>query len=515
MRRFKRVAIATIASSVCLLALPATSGAGQWYPTASAIPNAVNIDVVSEISVVSSYIASFVDQSPEQYLCTSDDVSPCDVNSTGSTVEGTLLFPVCSNNAQTNCVVSMALGTSAANLQPSSFQGMTAGPTVPADPGLNLPEGSTEGLWTNPLINADGSDTYATYVAVDAQVSVLGGFALSNFRAYILPYTLNSGAYQVPTDAEVIASNGNPQVGFDGSSPDCAWTADDECGTFADFAPGTVASMSIRLTNQVGGWFQGRIQDPTISVAPFNATTNLVTVTAATVTTPELDVNVPFNDPDPNVQSALQLEGPLDSEENDPLLSSWPNAFPVIDDLRAAASDTATGAVNIWSFGTLEVQIGNACLADTSKVLGFVSTNAMAYQDSPPAFTNGQLDYQVAGMHYMPDGTLTEGTYDLVMADSVARCLYNFSSAPISATISVTGDSGAENVATTSVTDDDGWLHLAAYGFTFSNPTIEVKLTQAKAKKPVKTTITCTKGKRTKKVTGVKPKCPAGFVKSK
>ncbi len=82
--------------------------------------------------------------------------------------------------------------------------------------------------------------------------------------------------------------------------------------------------------------------------------------------------------------------------------------------------------------------IGNACLADTSKVLGFVSTNAMAYQDSPPAFTNGQLDYQVAGMHYMPDGTLTEGTYDLVMADSVARCLYNFSSAPISATISVT-----------------------------------------------------------------------------
>ncbi len=100
MRRFKRVAIVTIASSVCLLALPATSGAGQWYPTASAIPNAVNIDVVSEISVVSSYIASFVDQSPEQYLCTSDDVSPCDVNSTGSTVEGTLLFPVCSNNAR-------------------------------------------------------------------------------------------------------------------------------------------------------------------------------------------------------------------------------------------------------------------------------------------------------------------------------------------------------------------------------------------------------------------------------
>ncbi len=146
-------------------------------------------------------------------------------------------------------------------------------------------------------------------MAVDAQVSVLGGFALSNFRAYILPYTLNSGAYQVPTDAEVIASNGNPQVGFDGSSPDCAWTADDECGTFTDFAPGTVASMSIRLTNQVGGWFQGRIQDPTISVAPFNATTNLVTVTAATVTTPELTSTFHSMTPIPTYRARFSWKG--------------------------------------------------------------------------------------------------------------------------------------------------------------------------------------------------------------
>jgi 3-methyladenine DNA glycosylase Tag len=59
----------------------------------------------------------------------------------------------------------------------------------------------------------------------------------------------------------------------------------------------------------------------------------------------------------------------------------------------------------------------------------------------------------------------------------------------------------------------DGWLKLAAYGFTFSSPTISVKLSQAKATVVKSTTITCVKGKTSKKVTGKSPKCPAGFKK--
>jgi len=74
-------------------------------------------------------------------------------------------------------------------------------------------------------------------------------------------------------------------------------------------------------------------------------------------------------------------------------------------------------------------------------------------------------------------------------------------------------------------------LRLAAYGFTFSNPTVKVKLTQevaapapsasptpsqsAPAKPAVikKTSITCIKGKTTKKITAVNPKCPPGYKK--
>jgi hypothetical protein len=65
------------------------------------------------------------------------------------------------------------------------------------------------------------------------------------------------------------------------------------------------------------------------------------------------------------------------------------------------------------------------------------------------------------------------------------------------------------------------WLFLSARNFTFSTPTIRVKLTQEKqavvakapAKKVVTTTLTCLKGKIVRKVTAISPKCPAGFTK--
>ncbi len=107
------------------------------------------------------------------------------------------------------------------------------------------------------------------------------------------------------------------------------------------------------------------------------------------------------------------------------------------------------------------------------------------------------------------------------MSSEVARCIYNFTSAPISASVSITtSDGGVQKVATTVLNERNGWLHLGAYGFGFSSPTLKVKLSQAAvtptptAKPAVKkTTITCVKGKSSKKVTALAPKCPAGYKK--
>jgi hypothetical protein len=134
----------------------------------------------------------------------------------------------------------------------------------------------------------------------------------------------------------------------------------------------------------------------------------------------------------------------------------------------------------------------------------------MTYSGSAPTWDGSSLEYKVAGLHYLPDGkTLTLGTYDLAMRSETARCLYGFTNAPISARISVISAEGEQKVATTTLREKDGWLYLAAYGFTFSAPTIKVKFTQAKAKKSK--SLTCYKGKQSKVIKGTNPKCPAGY----
>jgi hypothetical protein len=112
-----------------------------------------------------------------------------------------------------------------------------------------------------------------------------------------------------------------------------------------------------------------------------------------------------------------------------------------------------------------------------------VTTNAPVIQDGFPTLDSGYLNYKVAGLHYAPDGkTVNEGTYDFVLRSDVARCIYGFTNAPVSATVAVVGEQGEEKVATTLVSETDGWLKLSAYGFTFSEKEIQVRLSQSQIK---------------------------------
>jgi hypothetical protein len=103
--------------------------------------------------------------------------------------------------------------------------------------------------------------------------------------------------------------------------------------------------------------------------------------------------------------------------------------------------------------------------------------------------------------------------YDLIIRSDVARCIYGFSNAPLSATISVSEEDGATAIATKNVSEKDGWVHVAAYGFGFSTPTIKVVFDQIKVKRPVqiKKKLVCAKGKRVRIIYGIKPSCPKGY----
>ena len=225
------------------------------------------------------------------------------------------------------------------------------------------------------------------------------------------------------------------------------------------------------------------------------------------------------------------------------------------------AKDKAYANVSTWSFRTMQDYREYAkCIGD-SGVAGMVTTNSNAYIAGPPKLVDGDLAYRVASPHYDARGEIQIGTYDLAIRSDIARCVYGFTKAPIQATLSVIYADGVAKNATTLVSEKNNWLRLSAKGFTYSSPTIKVKLSQeepsptptpapiatptpsknqtnmpvaqptvtpsaspmptqtsqpALVAKPAvakKSTITCVKGKTSKKITAVNPKCPIGYRK--
>jgi hypothetical protein len=212
---------------------------------------------------------------------------------------------------------------------------------------------------------------------------------------------------------------------------------------------------------------------------------------------------------------------------------SDPQTMEIMTAMLPVIGDKATKTTQYWSYRALnawknpEIQ---RCTERIGELGGVVTTNALTYSAGPPTYDadSGSLDYKVASPHFEADGKVALGTYDLAVKSDVARCIYGFSNAPIRASISIVGENGEQKVATTVVNERNGWLYMSAKGFTFSSPTIKVKLTQdavakeTPAPSPSPTaptavkkslTITCVKGKVVKKVTAVSPKCPTGYKK--
>jgi hypothetical protein len=324
-------------------------------------------------------------------------------------------------------------------------------------------------------------------------------------------------------------------------------SSETECAKGYPLPQNVAFGLQFRMNNQLNGWLHGRMKAPAITLIKENAGTQLLTVQANAIKVPLIDVWV-NNDAmpaglktfyagaanygtasfgpkeSPLSEIALRRDGNSGNDEN--TMKEFVNWLPVIGD-KAQAMPTA------WMLKTMigfdDSKNPNSCFAKSNGFVGVVSTNAAQYLDGPPTFDKsvGVLDYKVAAPHLTSAGEVFKGSYDLVMSSIFARCLYGFSQAPIGATISVVSEVGVPDIATTLVREKDGFLNLAAYNFTFSSPTVRVKLTQevvaptpspsaSPSVKPVvtkKITITCVKGKTSKKVTAVKPLCPKGFKK--
>jgi hypothetical protein len=516
----KKAAVIGLALSLMAFGITPASAEDAYNPDAVSSPDGTATFQVGEegVSIHYSMLTAGNEDGSSQRTCESVSDPECS-SSQVEYMSSNAILKVCTSSSENNCVVRLEMAGEDGIFYPASYVRNTVGMEFAANPARGFMGATTPSLWSLPEVpSASGTTDYAVIVRAETGMDWrTGRFITDGLVASVRPYRAQAGNYESPYQRTTDKNHrGERGIGIGGGGYECAWSETGTCGVLQDFAANTRVKLTIRITNQVGGWFKGRIKDPLIGVTQPRSGVNEITVEAAPAEVPRMIYQTSLDS-----LTATEREFGMDNgmaggfEEG---FISWARAsdsstFGYLNYIRPKVKDTTSGINTFWNFSSSGKQFGNSCLGDTSKVLGIVTTNAMAYDGGAPKFQNGFLKYQVAGLHYQPDGTtLVQGSYDLVIRSEVARCLYGFSKAPLSAKISVVGV-GDKSIATTIVSEKNGWLKLAAYGFTFSKKTLRVKVTKAKPKR-----ITCVSvadPTQIKKVKAVKPKCPKGYKKKK
>ena len=141
------------------------------------------------------------------------------------------------------------------------------------------------------------------------------------------------------------------------------------------------------------------------------------------------------------------------------------------------------------------------------------------------------LNFGVIAPHLKVNGEQNTGFFTLWAPEDFIKCRWpeNTLIGAAKITVEVLNPDGTQQIAVTSVKQANKTLYFSAAGFHYSAPTIRVKAekaapvvtptpaaSSAPTTKPavvVKKTITCIKGKASKKVSALNPKCPSGWKK--
>lgn len=366
-------------------------------------------------------------------------------------------WPVCSTTVLTFCVESVSIQSPGQAVEqltwvPSGTAPPT--PTVPAVPSTLTSESTTPyaGYWTDAQWTANGHGALGfggLYVNA-AAANVFSNYMLFN----VLP------AIQDPTTNDVYLADGagtNYQASL---SPDDIITVSLETGN-AD------AGVSMAIANNFSDVVGTDANGSTIS---FSATPVPAAVASAS-------------------SACVDETGVAAAEATE------------LQVIVAPSNDPASGFGVTGISGLMYVESNGACALST------------------PVWdaTTQSLSWIVAAPHFAPDGvTVNEGFYQAVIPGSDAALLWGLTDINEAATaleVSQTSSGGATSqTIVSSISVKNGDIIISATGFNFSSPTFKVSK-NPKYKTPKKTTITCVKGQKTKKVTALSPKCPAGYKK--
>ncbi len=476
------------------------------------------------------------------------------------------LFDQCTSDSDRDCIVSFgATKSDGTKLKGELKEVFASQSAFVGDPKQGIPDGAGASIWT--LKDGNTSQDYALVAGLELRVN---GAAESRAAGddsrvsrvkmiYALQPVelLNSPQYREVTQQVVDGI----RTGNASSIGECFVVANGKCALNKAFDTSINFDLTVRMSKGVPGWMVGRIQDFKLGSKTLPDQDGFeMTISGNPSKVGAVIAWSKWKDTTPEIRS-LYAQG-VDGQQWRPgkqvaeeLLIQDGESRTILTYINEAGersirhfnawlpliSDKATAMRTRWNLQSVEDRSGqyNQCSAGKGLV-GVINSNASVYSDGPPTFNKatGTLEYKVAAPHYTSDGTTKHiGSYDLTMRSDVARCLYGFSDAPITATVAIESDGGTNIISTESVSEKDGLIKLRASGFTFSSPTIKVKLSQASAtpspsasptpsagssstsavKKPAATAskkVTCVKGKEKVKISASKGRCPVGFKKA-
>ena len=464
------------------------------------------------------------------------DVTECDTSNLALCPSGNrniyIVLPPCQIMVSEICIERLEFGDkTTGEFLPAKFLRNVGTKTLLASETTGTPFGGSVSVWKSPIPNSDETIEYGVgvglmYVPDLSQQSKNNNEKLSVLfmQATVTPVKKILGNYAPAVKRTV---NGKLIGGYlDSTEPinrgvlDCVWQEIGICAKKTSFPDGSRLKLVLRIPSEVNGWIHGRFQNADIKIVKISDQINRLTVSADSAVIPSAGYLGEYKELTPDMTLALESSGVRvratgSSGESANVSASDSKSFSYLKAFTPILGDRANALKTRWTFQSDIERMNSSCSNKVKGIKGIVSTNAMIYEGTAPSFDGKTLNYKVGGLHFNPDKTPFLGTYDLVMRSEVARCYYGFSSAPISADVSVTSSDGTKQVATTVVGEKDGWLKLGAYGFQFSNPTIKVTLKQnlksTGSSASINKQITCIKGKSVKTVRAVNPKCPVGY----
>ena len=471
-------------------------------------------------------------------------------------------LPRCNENSTvtTDCIENVHLVKSNGEVVKgifSSYMPKTTKEEFKGDPTKGLASGWNPSIWTFPGITHDGGNEFLVFPGIftwNAQMSDPSQHLQLFVNIFPISRVASTSSHK---PAQMFTkSTGESVRGHEIQSADCPlWLGDFECAKPWPFPEGIRLGLTIKTSGPLDGWVHGRITEPSISAVK-NAGGVTIDVEAGTTKVPVFGIWKKYSEVKPETKALLdslsgKQKGSIYNDRDNKIwdqsgvipydklviqhdLDNYTeNTFNEFLAWLAESDDKSLATKSQWAFYTRQDQSNSpvaACSAANDGIDGIVSTNATNYLSEPPVFdkATNSLNYKVASPHFDKSGNLNLGSYDLIINSKLARCIYGYSEAPVQASVSVVYATGEAQVTTSTLTEKNGWLRLSVKGFTYSSPTLRVKLTQdvqkvestplpnastAPVKMGKKITITCVKGKTYKKVTGVSPNCPTGFKK--